>query len=93
MIYIKKRKRKKKKPAKHIILSHLMYKIIQYQVCEGCHNEKVLKLTEQPLFPKFVNAFIYLAIYEKIVKKQSIDLQHVIYIYIYYQLPISAPTQ
>lgn len=56
------------KPAKHIILSNLDWDIIQYHICEGSNNAKVLQLAEKHEVPKFPNSLVYNEIYEKIVK-------------------------
>ena len=41
------------KPGKHIILSNLIQEIIQYQICKGSHNAKVLQLDQQHEVPTF----------------------------------------
>ena len=42
-----------------IILSNLIDKIIQFQICEGSHNAKVLQLDQQHEVPKFQDSLIY----------------------------------
>ena len=48
-----------KKTTKHIILSNLMYEIIQFQICEGSHNAKILQLDQQHEVPKSQDSLIY----------------------------------
>ena len=64
-------KKKKKKLAKRIIMSNLIYEIIKYQIYEGSHNEEVLQLTEQYVNLKFLNSLIYKTIHEKIMKTKK----------------------
>ena len=60
-----------------IILSNLIDKIIQFQICEGSHNAKVLQLDQQHEVPKFQDSLIYYEkIHEKIVKTFFIDVQN-----------------
>ena len=69
------------KTPRNIILSNLIEEIIQFQICEGSHNAKVLQLDQKHEVPKFQDSLIsHEKIHEKIVRTFFIDVQNVKYI-------------
>ena len=54
---------------------------MQFQICEGSHNAKVLQLDQQHEVPKFQDSLIYYEkTHEKIVRTFLIDVQNVKYL-------------
>ena len=63
---------------------------MQFQVCRGSRNAKVLQLDQQCEVPKFQDSLIYYEkIHEKIVRTFFIDAQNVKYISDTYSCPNS----